>query len=75
MLPGKQDYLKEAEALLTKREFEVYTLLISGKTDMLISEALFISLHTIKTHNRNIYKKLKVSNRVELIQKITAHNS
>jgi DNA-binding CsgD family transcriptional regulator len=69
------DYFKEAEALLTKREFEVFTLLISGKTDTLISEALFISLHTIKTHNRNIYKKLKVSNRVELIQKIATHKS
>lgn len=64
------DYLKEVESILTKREFEVFSLLIEGKTDALISEQLFISLHTIKTHNRSIYKKLKVSNRVELIEKV-----
>lgn len=65
-----KDYLSEVETCLTKREFEVFTLLIAGKTDTLISEELFISMHTIKTHNRSIYKKLKVSNRVELIEKI-----
>lgn len=69
------DYYEEVKKLLTKREFEVFTLLISGKTDTLISEALFISMHTIKTHNRSIYKKLNVANRVELIEKIISYES
>jgi DNA-binding CsgD family transcriptional regulator/nitrogen fixation-related uncharacterized protein len=65
-----KSFFDEVENILTKREFEVFNLLISGKTDTQISEILHISSHTIKTHNRNIYKKLNVSNRVELIEKI-----
>ncbi len=66
-----QSFLAEAKNLLTKREFEVFNLLIAGKTDSQISAMLHISPHTIKTHNRNIYKKLNVANRVELIEKIS----
>lgn len=67
------DYLKEAEAVLTKRELDVFSLLISGKTDAQISAELYITLHTIKTHNRSIYKKYHVANRVELIEKIISY--
>lgn len=67
-----KDYFEEVEKSLTKREMDVFNLLIEGKTDAVISEELFISMHTIKTHNRSIYKKLKVANRVELIEKITS---
>jgi len=65
-----KDFLEDVRELLSNREFEVFRLLITGKTDTEISKELFISHHTIKTHNRNIYKKLNVSNRVELIEKI-----
>ncbi len=61
--------LEEAELLLSKRELEVLDLLILGKTNMQISEDLYLSPHTIKTHCRNIYKKLNVSNKIELIAK------
>lgn len=54
--------------LLTKREYEVYILLLSGITNIEIGEALFVSTNTVKTHNRNIYKKLGVSNKSELIK-------
>lgn len=66
-----KSFLDEVENILSKREFEVFNLLIAGKTDTQISNELHISHHTIKTHNRNIYKKLKVSNRIELIEKIS----
>ena len=62
---------EEVQETLSKREFEVYNLLIMGKSDNQISEALCITKNTIKTHNRNIYKKLKVANRIELIEKIS----
>ncbi|MFZ7120161.1 MAG: LuxR C-terminal-related transcriptional regulator [Eubacteriaceae bacterium] len=66
-----ESYIRDVESLLTRREWDVFNLLILGKTDSYISKELYISTHTVKTHNRNIYKKLNVSNRVQLISKIT----
>jgi len=63
-------YLDKVTTVLSKREYDVFELLIDGKTDSEMSKLLFISPHTIKTHNRSIYKKLKVSNRVELLEQI-----
>ncbi|SNY94553.1 regulatory protein, luxR family [Flagellimonas pacifica] len=52
---------------LTEREKEIAKLLTKGKTYKQISEELFISLPTVKTHTSNMYKKLKVKNKHELI--------
>lgn len=52
---------------LTKREAEVLLLISKGLKDREIAEHLFISLSTVKTHTRNIYKKLKVRNRTEAV--------
>jgi DNA-binding NarL/FixJ family response regulator len=51
---------------LTKREQEIATLLTKGITYKEISESLFISMPTVKTHTSNIYKKCGVKNRSEL---------
>ena len=56
---------------LTKREQEVAELLIKGTTYKQIASQLFISIPTVKTHTSNVYKKCKVSSRVELIQLLT----
>jgi len=50
---------------LTHREQEVLSLVAQGATDKEIAEALSISLHTVKSHMRNILAKLHVSNRYE----------
>lgn len=52
---------------LTEREEEIATLLIQGITYQNISEQLFISLPTVKTHASNIYKKCKAKTRHELV--------
>lgn len=52
---------------LSKREVEVVQLLIEGKSYKEISRELFISINTVKTHIRNIYPKLKVSSRHEIV--------
>lgn len=57
-----------ANALLTEREKEVLNLLLEGYTNAVICDKLFISINTLKTHNRNIYKKLEVKNKVELVE-------
>jgi DNA-binding CsgD family transcriptional regulator len=55
-------------ALLTKREKEIINLLCIGKNTADIAEMLFISQHTIKTHRKNINKKLGISNYAQLIR-------
>jgi len=50
---------------LSKRELEVLSCLSVGMSDQEISEKLFISLATVRTHCRRIYSKLLVKNRSE----------
>ena len=54
-------------APLTVREQEVLQLILTGKSNREIAEALFISESTVKTHARNIFSKYDVSSRAELI--------
>ncbi|QYJ86671.1 LuxR C-terminal-related transcriptional regulator [Shewanella mesophila] len=58
--------LKQNLAKLTEREHQVLELLVQGKTNKQISEALFLSLRTIEVHRSNVMKKLKVHNMAEL---------
>ena len=50
---------------LSEREIEVLQLISEGLTNQEIAARLFLSLHTIKVHARNIYGKLGVSNRTQ----------
>lgn len=52
---------------LTKRETEILQLISEGKTYTQISEELFISKETSKTHIKNIYSKLQVRSKSEAI--------
>jgi DNA-binding NarL/FixJ family response regulator len=54
---------------LTKRETEILQLIAEGKTYTQISEELFISKETAKTHIKNIYSKLQVNKKSEAIAK------
>jgi DNA-binding NarL/FixJ family response regulator len=56
---------------LTKRETEILQLIAEGKTYTQISEELFISKETAKTHIKNIYSKLQVNSKSEAIAKAT----
>ncbi|MDJ1472936.1 response regulator transcription factor [Xanthocytophaga flava] len=47
---------------LSDREIEIVRLIALGSTSSAISEKLFISEHTVKTHRKNIFKKLDISN-------------
>lgn len=66
------DYIIE-EYSFTKREAEITLLLMQGYSYPQISEQLFISMHTVKYHVRNILRKTDVSNRHELIKVIRSH--
>jgi DNA-binding CsgD family transcriptional regulator/MFS family permease len=52
---------------LSARETEIFNLLAKGHGTEFIQNKLFISAHTVKTHTYNIYKKMKISSREELI--------
>ena len=54
-----------AESDLTDREAQILKELATGKTTAAIGEALFLSPLTVKTHIKNIYRKLHVSSRAE----------
>ncbi len=52
---------------ITGREAEIIGLLIQGKSYREIERQLFISLKTVKTHAYNIYRKLGVKSRWQLL--------
>ena len=54
--------------MLTEREQEIASLLVGGKTNREICDALHISQNTLKTHCRHVYRKVGVGSRVELRQ-------
>lgn len=64
---GKQQPTEEM--LITKREKEILSLLLSGKGNKEIAEALDISKRTAEVHRFNLMKKLKVKNLIELSNK------
>ncbi len=54
---------------LTKREREILLLIIKGYNNPHMCETLNISINTLKTHLRNIYRKIGVEDRQDLINK------
>ena len=57
---------------LSDREVEVLQLIAKGLTNQEISNRLFLSMHTVKTHTRNIYSKLGAHHRAEAVAKARA---
>lgn len=52
---------------LSKREIQIIELILQGKSNKEISETLFISLSTVKNHIYNLYQKLRIKNRGQLM--------
>ncbi|WP_131539150.1 response regulator transcription factor [Pedobacter nototheniae] len=46
---------------LSEREIEIIKLIVNGLTSANIADKLFISEHTVKTHRKNIFKKMGVN--------------
>ncbi|QBN17431.1 response regulator transcription factor [Flavobacterium nackdongense] len=62
------------EMMITKREKEILSLLLSGKGNKEIAEALDISKRTAEVHRFNLMKKLKVKNLIELSNKASEYS-
>jgi len=52
---------------LTKKELQIITLVREGKTYINISENLGTSINTIRFHMKNIFFKMEIKNKTELI--------
>jgi two-component system, NarL family, response regulator LiaR len=55
--------------ILSDRQKEILQKLVDGKSYQAISEELFISIETVRTHIKKMYKLLHVNNKTEAIKK------
>ena len=55
------------KGILTKREKEVFELLVKNKTTTEIAESLFISEKTVRNHISNVMQKLGVKGRAQAV--------
>ena len=67
--PGKTDNQESPDLLLnlTNKEIAILKLITEGKSNKEIAAINFVEVSTIKTHINNIYTKLGISNRKEVI--------
>jgi two-component system response regulator DctR len=73
-LEGQRARGKVAQALaeLTEREREVMQLVIDGKPNKLVADALGISVRTVEVHRARVFDKMKVRSAVELANLLRA---
>jgi LuxR family transcriptional regulator of spore coat protein len=62
------------QQFLTKREREIFELLIQNKTTKMIANELFISEKTVRNHISNVIQKLSVTSRTQAIVELIKMN-
>ena len=67
-LPSLQIINHAQVAQLTPAEYTILTEVWRGKTNVEIAEVRFVSKNTVKTHVRNIYSKLGVHSKSEVLR-------
>ena len=66
---AREPAMYDPESGLSKREFQILELMAEGKSNKEISEELFVSIHTVKSHASNLFEKLEVKSRTQAIVK------
>jgi len=64
-IPQKEE---PVEASVSEREAEIIKLVVEGMTSHEIAEKLFISEHTVRTHRKNIFRKLNLGSHSDLVR-------
>ena len=62
---GNEDTRLFKKNILTEREIEILNFIAKGFSNLQISETLYISVNTVKTHIKNIFSKLEVEDRTQ----------
>lgn len=70
---GKQD-VPLPHSRLSDREFEVFSMLIAGKTITEIAGQLHLSVKTVSTHKTRILQKMQMNTLAEIVQYAVKHN-
>lgn len=60
---------RKPESVLTDKEREIVMGLVDGMSYQMIADQSYISIETVRSHIKNIYKKLQVHSKAELIKK------
>jgi DNA-binding NarL/FixJ family response regulator len=55
--------------MLSPRELEVVQEIVAGKSYKMVAANLFVSINTVRTHIKNIYKILEINSKAELIRR------
>lgn len=58
----------QEDEVLTARELQVLKLVAKGKSTREIANELYLSVHTINSHRKNIIKKLNIQSPVEFVR-------
>jgi DNA-binding NarL/FixJ family response regulator len=66
---SRETAVRQAQETLTAREIEIVRMVAQGLRNKVIAERLTISEGTVKVHLHNIYEKLAVDGRLELVLK------
>lgn len=69
---NRRKKMNEEHPTLTRREQEILRQLSTGRTLTVIAEELHISQNTIKTHLKNLYRKMGVEGRKEAVEKASS---
>ncbi len=69
--PSSSSLAERIEALpLSVREKQIVALILEGKSRYSIAANLFISDETVKKHTGNIYRKLAINSKVDLVRQV-----
>jgi DNA-binding CsgD family transcriptional regulator len=71
---GRRDSIPRSQADgssdLSAREREIALLVADRRTNAEIAEALYLSVKTVETHMRNIFRKLEVGSRRDVAEAV-----
>jgi DNA-binding CsgD family transcriptional regulator len=69
MFKSGTSFTKDESHNLTDREMEVLKYLVDGMSYKAVADKCFVSLDTVSSHVKNIYKKLQVNSKSEAVAK------
>lgn len=72
-IKSRQNHPSDLSSILTKRELEVLRHLSTERPISAIATTLYISHNTMKTHLKNLYRKMEVDGRVKAVEKAKAN--